>query len=65
MPVVAQRESRGVVLLMLTLGIKWGWMVNATPPTLYPREYVYFFWNIARYAACLMKFKENVMCTAM
>lgn len=30
--------SKGVAPLMLNLGARWGWMVNATPRSLYPRE---------------------------
>jgi hypothetical protein len=36
----AQRGSRGTVLSLLffNLGTRWGWVVNATPRPLYPRE---------------------------
>jgi len=27
----AQGRSRGIALLILNLGARWGWMVNATP----------------------------------
>jgi hypothetical protein len=33
-----QRGSRGVGLLFFNLGTRWGWVVNATPRPLYPRE---------------------------
>jgi hypothetical protein len=36
----AQRGSRGTAQLysFLNLGVRWGWVVNATPRPLYPRE---------------------------
>jgi catalase len=34
----AQRGSRGIALLFFNLGARWGWVVNATPRPLYPRE---------------------------
>jgi len=33
----AQRGTRGIALLF-NLGARWGWVVNATPRPLYPRE---------------------------
>jgi hypothetical protein len=30
--------SRGIALLFLNLGTRWGWVVNVTPRPLYPRE---------------------------
>ena len=38
LPLWAHRGSRGIALLFLDLGARWGWLVNATPPPLYPRE---------------------------
>jgi len=34
----AQRGSRGIALLFLNLGARWGGVVNATPRPLYPWE---------------------------
>jgi len=34
----AQRESRGVALLLLNLGARWMWVVNAMPWLLYPMK---------------------------
>ena len=34
----AQKGSRGIALLFLNLGTRWGWMVNAMPWPLYPWE---------------------------
>jgi hypothetical protein len=34
----AQMGIRGVPLLFFNLGARRGWVVNATPRTLYPRE---------------------------
>jgi hypothetical protein len=35
----AQRGSRGIAYSFFNLGAtRWGWMVNATPRPLYPRE---------------------------
>jgi hypothetical protein len=34
----AQRGRRIIALLFFNLGARWGWVVNATPWPLYPRE---------------------------
>jgi hypothetical protein len=34
----AQRGSRGIALLFLDLGARWGWVVNAKPRPIYPWE---------------------------
>jgi hypothetical protein len=34
----AQRGSRDIFYSFFNLGIRWGWVVNATPRPLYPRE---------------------------
>jgi hypothetical protein len=34
----AQRGSRSIAQSFLNLGARWGWVVNATPRSLYPRE---------------------------
>ena len=34
----ARRGSSCIALLFLNLGARWGWVVNATPRPLYPRE---------------------------
>jgi hypothetical protein len=36
----AQRGSRGIALLFLNPGTRWGWVVNSNPRPLYPRERV-------------------------
>jgi len=33
-----QRRSRGILYSFFNLGARWGWVVNATPRPLYPRE---------------------------
>ena len=35
----AERGSGSITLLFLNLGARWGWVVNATPRSLYPREW--------------------------
>jgi hypothetical protein len=34
----AQKGIRGIALLVLNLGARWGWVVNVTSRPLYPRE---------------------------
>jgi hypothetical protein len=34
----AQRGSRGIALLLFNLVARWGWVINATPRPLYPKE---------------------------
>ena len=34
----AQRGSRGAAILLLNLGARWRWVVNATIRPLHPRE---------------------------
>jgi hypothetical protein len=40
MPQKAQTGIRGITLLILNLGARWGWVVNATSRPLYLRERV-------------------------
>jgi hypothetical protein len=35
----ARRGSKGMALLILDLGARWGWVVSTTPRPLYPREW--------------------------
>jgi hypothetical protein len=34
----SERGSRGKLCSMFNLSVRWGWVVNATPRPLYPRE---------------------------
>jgi len=36
MPMEEQRGSGGISVFMLDVGVRWGWVVNATPWPLYP-----------------------------
>jgi hypothetical protein len=34
----AHKGSIAIALLFFNIGTRWGWVVNATPPPLYPRK---------------------------